>query len=74
MGMNNWGGVTEHMTKKPRKVFDTKKLNYKNQDYLSKKLSLGETKLSQFAFKKMYLYLIYLGISLTLTLGICFCI
>lgn len=25
MGMNNWGGVTEHMSKKPRKAFEMSK-------------------------------------------------
>jgi hypothetical protein len=38
MGMNNWGGVTEHMFKKPRSVFsnhkryDIKRENPKKMD------------------------------------------
>lgn len=74
MGMNNWGGVTKHMTKKPRKVFIAKKLKYESKYRDAEKLALCKAKLSQFAFKKMYLYLLYLSISLTLTLGISFCI
>jgi len=27
MAMNNWGGVKEHMTKKPRRFFGSKKVN-----------------------------------------------
>jgi len=26
MAMNNWGGVKEHMSKKPRKFFENKKV------------------------------------------------
>ena len=31
MGMNNWGGSMEHMTKKPRRFCGTKRIN---RDYL----------------------------------------
>lgn len=32
MPMNNWGGITEHMTKKPRKFFSRKKVEPSSQD------------------------------------------
>lgn len=30
--MSNWGGIKEHMTKKPRRVFSNKKLYHKGEN------------------------------------------
>ena len=73
MAMNNWGGIKEHMTKKPRKVFSERKL-YKsaNKGELKKtKITLDKEKIKKERSKKYIKELIwYVGISLTIIMVI----
>jgi len=46
MGLNNWGGITEHMYKKPRAVFGNKKMSELTSKELAKsKLEIEEDKI-----------------------------
>ena len=49
MPMNNWGGITEHMTKKPRKFFGRKK---NEGDFSSDKNQLSNSTLVKANQKK----------------------
>lgn len=62
MAMNNWGGVTEHMSKKPRKFLAHKRVA---RDFSKHTESKDSFKVSRLAQKKMAqnelrIYFIYL--------------
>ena len=60
MGMNNWGGTTEHMTKKPRSVFGNKKnLKISSENQEKKKLTIDDSKIKKSKKKKLILELFF---------------
>ena len=69
MGMNNWGGVTEHMTKKPRTVFANKKLTFKGGLQNQKKITLSESTLKKIMLKKQRQYFVFIAASILIVLG-----
>jgi len=54
MGMNNWGGVTEHMTKKPRKFFGNKRFR---QKFSHNPIELNETQLKKADSKRKFTFI-----------------
>lgn len=54
MGMNNWGGITEHMLKKPRTVFSNhKKYDTKNKKPRKRDYQIDEEKILKAKSKKL---------------------
>jgi len=63
MAMNNWGGVKEHMSKKPRQLFNRKKFNkVSEKDYIkplsAEKLKRADKKRKARVRKETFIYLV----------------
>jgi len=71
MAMNNWGGVTEHMTKKPRKFLSHKKVKRDLRNGLNFQLDKEQINQAEHAKKKSIQkeLLIYLVIFIIVILG-----
>ena len=74
MAMNNWGGITEHMSKKPRKFFGRKRA--KRDLSKDPNLQLSEDRIKQADHKKRSSIqkemIIYLVIFVIVLLGFVF--
>ena len=70
MGMNNWGGTTEHMTKKPRSVFGNKKnLTVSSEFQKKEKLTIDESKIKKSKRKKLILeFLFWYGVPILMVM------
>ncbi len=64
--MNNWGGITEHMYKKPRAVFGNKKISELTSNELAKsKLEIDEDKIVKSKKRRLAIeLLVWYGIPL----------
>ena len=63
MAMNNWGGVTEHMFVKPRKLFRNRNHYPRNQRKEKGAFQINEVKIRK--KRRLYLWriiLVYIGI------------
>ena len=69
MGMNNWGGISEHMTKKPRTVFANKKVSFKSGIRNYKKKTLSNSTLQKIKRKKQRQYLVFISASILIVLS-----
>jgi len=68
MGMNNWGGVTEHMTKKARIPFGGKRRARKFKDDKNAFLIIDEKKPNKLRNNKMLKEIIFLVSVIAITL------